>query len=260
MRGIHARAEDHPFITLATTMSAERSGLLYSLSLAFARKTGVEIYTVPMGTREALKSGERGECDVLLVHDRPRELQFMQDGFGTVRREVMHDEYILVGPQADPAKIGGMHDARAALRKVAEAEALFISRGDLSTTDVAERRIWTEAIGHVPSHDAWHSETGSSMQRTLAAAALKNGYAFADRATWAKFSDHRHLKIVVAGDPRLVDQYSAILVNPAQHPKVKAALGMAFIEWLTSQDGQNAITTYKVEGKQVFFPDHVKKP
>jgi tungstate transport system substrate-binding protein len=259
--GVPAHAEDHLFITLATTMSAQRSGLLSYLSVVFARRTGIEIYAVPLGTRQALMSGEVGECDVLLVHDRERELQFMRSGFGSVRREVMHDDYILVGPEEDPAKIGGMHDVRAALRKIAEAKALFISRGDGSTTDTAEQQIWTEAIGgEVPGREPWHRITESSMQRTLTAAALSGGYAFADRATWVKLSDHRHLKIVVEGDPRMIDQYSVILVNPAKHPQVKAKLGLAFIDWLTSEEGQSTIASYRVEGKEVFFPALKVKP
>jgi tungstate transport system substrate-binding protein len=252
-----SHAEDHPFITVATTNSALKSGLLDYLVPAFTHRTGIEVYVAAEGTRHALESGERGECDVVLVHNRSLELQFMQNGFGSLRREVMYNDYILVGPEDDPAKIKGMHDASAALRKIAAAKALFISRGDLSTTDAAERQIWTEAVGRQPAdRDTWHLETGSSMQQTLITAASMNGYAFADRATWVKFSDRRHLRIVVDGDPRMIDQYAAILVNPARHPEVKPDLGRAFITWLTSPEGQDMIASYKLDGEEVFFPDY----
>ena len=254
-----SQAEERSFIILATTVSVRKSGLLDFLLPVFTRRTGVEVYMVAVGTIQALKSGELGECDVLLVHDRQRELQFMQNGFGSVRRDVMYDDYILVGPEEDPAKIGGMHDARAALRKIAEAHALFISRGDRSTTDTIERGIWAEALSRsVPDREPWHLHTGASLQQTLATAASMNGYSFVDRATWAKFSDRGHLKIVVESDARMIDQYSAILVNPAKHPQVKAELGMAFIEWLTSKEGQDTIASYKVENEELFFPDYVK--
>jgi tungstate transport system substrate-binding protein len=172
----------------------------------------------------------------------------------------MHNDYILVGPEEDPAKVSGMHDASAALRKIAETKALFVSRGDGSATDNAEQKIWTEAIGLlVPGRDPWRRITGSSMQQTLAAAASMNGYAFADRATWATFGDRRHLKVVLEGESRMIDQYSAILVNPTRHPQVKADLGMKFIEWLTSQEGRDTIASYKVEGEELFFPDQAKR-
>jgi len=250
-------AEDHPFITVATTNSALKSGLLDFLVPSFTRSTGIQVYVAAEGTRHALESGELGECDVVLVHDRSRELQFMQNGFGSVRRDVMYNDYILVGPEDDPAKIQDMHDASAALRKIADVKALFISRGDMSATDLAERTIWTEAVGRqAPDRASWHLETGSSLQQTLVTAASMNGYAFADRATWVKFSARGHLRVVVDGDPRLIDQYAAILVNPARHPQVKSALGMTFIAWLTSPEGQAMIASYKLDGEQVFFPDY----
>jgi tungstate transport system substrate-binding protein len=252
-----SHAEDPPFITVATTHSALKSGLLDYLLPVFTHATGIEVYVAAEGTRHALESGELGECDVVLVHDRSLELQFMHNGFGSLRREVMYNDYIIVGPEDDPAKIKGMHDASAALRKIADAKALFISRGDMSTTDVAERRIWTEAVGRqAPDRDSWHLDTGSSMQQTLTTAASMNGYAFADRATWVKFTDRRHLRVDVDGDPHMIDQYAAILVNPARHPQVKADLGMAFIAWLTSSEGQDKIASYKIDGEQVFFPDY----
>jgi tungstate transport system substrate-binding protein len=250
-------AEDQSYITVAATTSTQQSGMLKYLVPVFTHRTGIEVYVVAVGTGEALKSGELGQCDVVLVHDKSRELQFVQNGFGSVRREVMYNEFVLVGPEDDPAKISGTHDATAALRKIAEAKALFISRGDTSGTDAAERRLWIEAGGRpTPGRDAWYVETGSGMEQALSTAASMNGYALTDRATWANFGDRRHLKIVVDGDPRLMNQYAVILVNPARHPQVKAGPGMAFIEWLTSQEGQDTIASYKINGEQVFFPDY----
>jgi tungstate transport system substrate-binding protein len=252
-----AYAEDRSYIIVASTTSAQQSGLLKYLLPVFTRRTGIEVYVVAVGTGQALKSGERGECDVVLVHDKSRELQFMQNGFGSVRREVMYDDFILVGPGDDPAKINGTHDAVAALRKIAETKAPFISRGDISGTDAAEQRLWTEAGGRpAPARDQWYLQTGSGMEQTLTTAASMNGYTLTDRATWAGFSDRRELKIIVDGDPRLMNQYSVILVNQARHPQIKSTLGMAFIAWLTSPEGQDMIASYKLGGQQVFFPDY----
>jgi tungstate transport system substrate-binding protein len=252
-----SRAADHPFITVASTTSTEQSGLFGYLLPKFTQKTGIDVYVVAVGTGEALRAGQLGECDVVLVHDKLRELQFMQDGLGSVRREVMYNDFVLVGPKDDPAKISPSHDAVDALRKIAEARALFISRGDTSGTDAAEQRLWAEA-GDRPMarRDPWYVQTGSSMEQALATAASTKGYLLTDRATWLKFNDGRALKIVVSGDPRLMNQYAVILVNPALHPKVKSDLGTAFIEWLTSREGQDTIASYKVEGEQVFFPNY----
>jgi len=253
---LYARAGEHPFITVASTTSTEQSGLLGYLLPTFTQRTGIYVYVVAVGTGQALEAGERGECDVVLVHDRSRELQFMQKGFGSVRREVMYNDFVLVGPKDDPAKINASDNAIDALHKIAEARALFISRGDLSGTDAAEQRLWTEAGGRPTRRDAWYVQTGASMQQTLAAAASMKGYLLTDRATWLKFNNGRDLKIVDAGDPKLRNQYAVILVNPALHPKIKPDLGVAFVDWLTSRDGQDAIASYKVEGEQVFFPNY----
>ena len=250
-------AAEHPFITMASTTSTEQSGLFAFLLPTFTQRTGIDVYVAAVGTGAALKAGELGECDVVLVHDRSRELQFMQNGFGNVRREVMYNDFVIVGPKEDPAKINASHDAVEALRKIADARALFISRGDMSGTDAFEQRLWTEA-GHRPiaRRAPWYVQTGSSMEQTLATAASMNAYTLTDRATWLKFNNSRNLKIVVAGAPRLRNQYAVILVNPMRHPKVKTDLAMAFVEWLTSREGQDRIASYKIEGEQVFFPNY----
>ncbi len=251
-----AHAEDHPFITLASTTSAEQSGLLGYLLPMFSRRTGIDVLVAAVGTGQALKSGELGECDVVLVHDKSQELRFVQSGFGTVRRDVMYNDFVLVGPKDDPAKIDAMHDAVAALRRIAGARALFVSRGDMSGTDAAEQRLWAEAGGKpMADRDLWYVQTGSSMEQTLATAASRDGYTLSDRGTWARFNDRANLKILVEGDQRLINHYAVILVNPARHLQVKAELGMTFVEWLTSREAQAAIAGYKVKGEQLFFPD-----
>ena len=256
---LECRAEDYPFITVASTTSTEQSGLLAYLLPTFTQTTGIDVYLAAVGTGEALKIGERGDCDVLLVHDATRELQFMRSGFGSVRREVMYNDFVIVGPEDDPAKIDATHDAVAALRKIAAAKARFVSRGDLSGTEAAEQRLWTE-VGSRPlaARDLWYLKTGSSMGQTLATAVMANGYTLTDRGTWVQFRDRRNLKIVVEHDPLLLNQYAVMLVNPARHPQVKVDTGMAFIEWLTSREGQDKIASYKVEGQQLFFPNYVE--
>ena len=252
-------AEDYPFITVASTTSTEQSGLLGYLIPAFRQTSGIDIYVVAVGTGEALEIGERGECDVVLVHDKPRELQFMRNGFGSVRREVMYNDFVVVGPRDDPAKIDATHDAIAALRKIAAAKARFVARGDLSGTAAAEERLWAEAGGlPIPTRDLWYVKTGGGMEQMLASAASTNGYALTDRGTWLHFHDRGELKIVVEDDPRLFNQYAVMLVNPARYPQVKAQMGMAFIDWLTSPAGQAKIASYKVDDQQLFFPDYVE--
>ena len=254
---LEAHADDHPFITLASTTSTEQSGLLGYLLPLFTRTRGIEVLVVAVGTGQALKIGEFGECDVVLVHDKAREIQFMQNGFGSVRREVMYNDFVLVGPRYDPAGIGGTHDAIAALRKIAAARTRFVSRGDMSGTDAAEQRLWAEAGVHpIAAHDLWYVKTGSSMGQTLTTAASTNGYALTDRGTWLRFLDRRNMTIVVDRDPRLFNQYAVMLVNAARHSGVKAELGMAFIDWLSSQQGQDAIAGYKLAGEQLFFPNY----
>ena len=183
----------------------------------------------------------------------------MREGFGSVRREVMYNDFVVVGPRNDPAKIDATHDAVAALRKVAAAKVRFVARGDSSGTAAAEERLWTEAGGlPIPTRDLWYVRTGGGMEQTLASAASTNGYALTDRGTWLHFRDRGELKIVVEDDPRLFNQYAVMLVNPARYPQVKAQMGMAFIDWLTSPAGQAKIASYKVDDQQLFFPDYVE--
>lgn len=245
-----------PYITVASTTSTEQSGLFGYLLPAFTKATGTEVRVVAVGTGQALKIGERGDCDVVFVHDRPSELKFVADGFGVERHEVMYNDFVLVGPAGDPAKVAGGHDIVAALRNIAAAKAPFVSRGDDSGTDKAEKRLWRDAgIDIKPVSGTWYRDTGSGMGPTLNTAAAMDGYTLTDRGTWLSFQNRRTLKIVVEGDKRLFNQYGVMLVNPARHPSVKQALGRRFIDWLVSPDGQAAIAGYTINGQQLFFPN-----
>ena len=245
-----------PYITVASTTSTEQSGLFGHLLPAFTKLTGIEVRVVAVGTGQALKIGERGDCDVVFVHDKPSELKFVADGWGVGRREVMYNDFVLIGPSSDPAKVDGGHDVVAALRKIAAAKAPFVSRGDDSGTDKAEKRLWQEAGIDVKAvSGTWYRDTGSGMGPTLNTTAAMNGYTLSDRGTWLSFQNRQALKIVVEGDKRLFNQYGVMLVNPARHPSVKQELGRRFIDWLVSPDGQGTIAAYKINGEQLFFPN-----
>jgi tungstate transport system substrate-binding protein len=245
-----------PFITVASTTSTEESGLFGYLLPVFTKATGIQVRVVAVGTGQALKIGERGDCDVVFVHDRPAELAFVERGFGIDRREVMYNDFILVGPKADPARVAGGKDIVAAFRKIAEAKAPFVARGDDSGTSKAEMRLWKEAgIDPKTAGAGWYRDTGSGMGPTLNAAAAMDGYTLSDRGTWLSFKNKQNLTIVVEGDRRLFNQYGVMLVNPQKQPHVKRELGEKFIDWLTSADGQQTIARYKISGAQLFFPD-----
>jgi tungstate transport system substrate-binding protein len=250
-------AEQQRFITVASTTSTEESGLFDYLLPAFTKPTGIQVRVVAVGTGQALKIGERGDCDVAFVHDRPAELAFVEQGFGIDRREVMYNDFILVGPKSDPAHVAGGKDIVAALGKIAEAKAQFIvARGDDSGTSKAEMRLWKQGgIDPKTTGTGWYRDTGSGMGPTLNTAAAMDGYTLSDRGTWLSFKNKQNLTIVVEGDQRLFNQYGIMLVNPARHSYVKRDLGEKFIDWLTSQDGQQAIAGYKINGAQLFFPD-----
>jgi tungstate transport system substrate-binding protein len=248
-------AQQH-FITVASTTSTEESGLFRHLLPDFTKETGVEVRVVAVGTGQALKIGERGDCDVVFVHDKPAELAFIERGFGVDRREVMHNDFILVGPTSDPAHVDGGKDIVAALRKIANAKAPFVARGDDSGTSKAEIRLWKEAgIDPKAAGGGWYRDTGSGMGPTLNTAAAMDGYALSDRGTWLSFKNKQSLKINVEGDRRLFNQYGVMLVNPAKHPYVKQDLGRRFIDWLTSPEGQRTIADYRINGEPLFFPD-----
>jgi tungstate transport system substrate-binding protein len=241
-------------IVVSSTTSTEQSGLFGFMLPIFKSKTGIDVKVVAVGTGQALDIGRRGDADVVFVHDKPAEEKFVSEGFGTKRTEVMYNDFVLIGPKADPAKIAGGKDIKAAFQKVAAAQAPFVSRGDKSGTHAAELRYWKDA-GITVAPSAWYKETGSGMGPALNTASAMNGYILADRATWLSFKNRGDLTILVEGDPKLFNQYGVMLVNPAKFPQVKKAEGQAFIDWITSKDGQNVIASYKIGGEQLFFPN-----
>ena len=243
------------FLTLASTTSTEQSGFFDHLLPRFTEKTGIPVKVVALGTGQALDIGRRGDADVIFVHDREAEERFVAQGFGTKRHEVMYNDFIIIGPKADPATAAGK-DLLHALRRIAETNAAFISRGDRSGTHAAELRYWADA-GLAPAtfKGAWYKEIGQGMGPALNTALAANAYVLADRGTWLSFKNRGDLALLVEGDHRLFNQYAVILVNPARHPHVKAAEGQAFVQWLVSREGQKAIADYRIAGEQLFFPN-----
>ncbi len=241
------------FITVASTTSTEQSGLFRHLLPTFEKRTGIQVRVVALGTGQALDTGKRGDCDVVLVHDKAAELKLVEAGWFVERRDVMYNDFVIVGPRSDPAGVKGMKDAVAALKTISAARAPFASRGDKSGTHAAELRLWAQA-GVAPA-GAWYRETGSGMGATLNTASGMNAYALADRGTWLSFKNRGELAILVAGDARLFNQYGVMLVNPAKHAHVKRDWGRAFIGWLVSAEGQAAIAAYEIGGEQLFFPN-----
>ena len=244
------------FITVASTTSTEQSGLFKHLLPAFERKTGIQVRVVALGTGQSLDMGKRGDADVVFVHAKELEEKFVAEGFGVKRFDVMYNDFVLVGPKSDPAKIGGTKDIVAGLQKIKAAQAPFASRGDKSGTHFAELQLWKAAgIDIAKDKGPWYRDTGSGMGPTLNTASGMNAYALTDRGTWRSFKNRGELVISVAGDQRLFNQYGAILVNPAKHPHVKKEMGQAFVNWVISPEGQKAIAEYKIGGDQLFFPN-----
>jgi tungstate transport system substrate-binding protein len=244
------------FITVASTTSTEQSGLFKHLLPIFEKKSGVQVRVVALGTGQALDMGRRGDADVVFVHAKPLEEKFVAEGYGLQRFEVMYNDFILVGPKSDPARVAGGKDVVEALQKIRKTQSPFASRGDKSGTHFAEVEMWKAAgIDIGKDKGAWYRETGSGMGPTLNTASGMNAYALADRGTWLSFKNRGELVISVAGDRRLFNQYGVMLVNPAKHPHVKKEMGQAFVDWLVSDEGQDAIAAYKIGGEQLFFPN-----
>jgi len=243
-------------ITLSSTTSTEQSGLFGHILPLFREATGITVRVVALGTGQALDVARRGDADVLLVHDRAAEERFVAGGFATRRHHVMFNDFVIIGPAADPARIGGSRDAPAALKRIAETRAPFISRGDRSGTHAAELRLWQIAgIDPLTGRGAWYREVGQGMGPALNTAAAQNAYLLADRGTWLAFRNRQELRILAEGDTRLFNQYGVMLVNPARHPHVRANDGQAFVDWLISTPGQRAIASFRVGGEQIFFPN-----
>ena len=243
------------FIVMASTTSTEQSGLFAHLLPAFKAATGTDVRVVALGTGQALDTGRRGDADIVFVHDQVAEEKFVAEGFGLKRLPVMYNDFVLIGPAADPAKTRGK-DITAALQKVGTAGAPFVSRGDKSGTHAAELRYWKAAGTDIAAaKPAGYKECGCGMGPALNIAASTGAYVLADRGTWLNFKNRADLAILVEGDTRLFNQYGVMVVNPAKHPHVKVALAQAFADWVVSPAGQASIAGYKIGGEQLFFPN-----
>jgi tungstate transport system substrate-binding protein len=250
-----AHAQDAKSIVVASTTSTEQSGLFTQLLPAFKRDSGIDARVVAVGTGQALDMGRRGDADVVFVHDQVAEDKFVAEGFGVKRFPVMYNDFVLVGPKSDPAGVKGK-DIQGALAKLGASTQSFVSRGDKSGTHAAELRYWKAAnVDVTAAKPAGYKECGCGMGPALNLAAQSNAYVLADRGTWLAFKNRADLAIVVEGDQRLFNQYGVMLVNPAKHPHVKKELGQAFVDWVVSPKGQDAIAAYKIEGEQLFFPN-----
>ncbi len=252
---VGASAQDR-FITVASTTSTEQSGLFGHVLPIFQKKTGIQVRVVGLGTGQALDLARRGDADVVFVHARPAEEKFVAEGYGIERLPVMYNDFVLIGPRGDPAKVAAGRDILAALKKVEGAKAAFVSRGDKSGTHMAELALWKQAgieIDRVKG--PWYRDTGQGMGPALNTASSLNAYVLADRGTWLAFKNRGDLMILVAGDQRLFNQYGVILVNPAKHPHVRKNLAKLFVDWIVSQEGQQAIAGYRINGEQLFFPN-----
>jgi len=244
-------------IVVASTTSTQDSGLFKYLLPIFQTKTGIAVKVVALGTGQVLDIGRRGDADVVFVHPTFAGVRFLAEGHGVKRFPVMYNDFVLMGPKNDPAGIKGMNDVAEALKTIRDKQASFISRGDNSGTHRAELALWNKDVGIDIEKDngAWYESVHRGMGATLHMAAARGGYILSDRGTWIHFKHKEGLEILVAGDKRLFNQYSVILVNPDKHPNVKKELGQAFIDWLVSPDGQKAITDYKINGEQLFIPN-----
>jgi tungstate transport system substrate-binding protein len=250
---------DGRFITLSSTTSTQDSGLFGHILPIFTAASGITVHVVAVGTGQALAIGARGDADALLVHDRAGEDKFVADGFGIDRRDVMYNDFVIVGPSGDPAHIRGLKDAREALKRIAESAAPFASRGDDSGTNRMELRLWKSAGIEPDPHSGWYRDLGQGMGAMLNIAAAMNAYTLTDRATWANFKNRQDLEILTEGDPALFNPYGSILVNPAKWPKVKYQDAKTWHEWLTSKTGLDAITSYRINGEELFFPPRSTK-
>jgi tungstate transport system substrate-binding protein len=250
--GMVFSAHAQQFITVASTTSTEQSGLFKHLLPAFEKKTGIQVRVVALGTGQALDMGRRGDADVVFVHARPLEEKFVAEGHGVQRFDVMYNDFVLIGPKGDPAGVAGGKDVLEALRKIQQSKSAFVSRGDRSGTHFAELELWKAAGVHIAKDKGtWYRETGSGMGPALNTASGMNAYVLADRGTWLSFKNRGELVIAVQGDRRLFNPYGVILVKSSQ----KRPHAQAFIDWLISREGQQAIAAYKIGGEQIFFPN-----
>ena len=246
-------------ITVASTTSTQNSGLFSWLLPQFTEATGINVQVVAVGTGQAIRIATNGDADLLLVHHEASERKFVADGLGLERHPIMHNDFVIVGPSADPAGIRGTGDAEMALRLIGESEQVFVSRGDDSGTHKKELELWgASGFDPRPASGAWYREAGSGMGATLNTTSAMGGYTLSDRASWVSFGNKGDMKILLEGDPPLNNPYAAIVVNPERHPHVRVREAQALVDWLTSAKGQAAIAAFCVEGQQLFFPDVVQ--
>jgi tungstate transport system substrate-binding protein len=255
LAAINASSAADQSIVLASTTSVEASGLLANILPQFTAKTGITVNVVAQGTGKALDTARRGDADLLLVHDPEAELQFMDEGHGSMRRQIAWNDFIIVGPSADPAHVKGGSDSVTALKAIASAQAPFVSRGDKSGTNAAELRLW-KAAGQTPDalKDKWYRDIGGGMGQALTAASAMDAYTLSDRGTWLSFNSKGSLVIAIEGDPHLVNRYDVIELDPQKHAGAKLAAAKVFADWLVSSDGQQAIGAYQLNGQKLFNP------
>ena len=254
-------AAEYQTIVLASTTSVENSGLLAHILPQFTKETGITVHVVAQGTGQALVTAARGDADLVLVHDPAAEAEFMAAGHGLTRTEIAWNDFVIVGPVSDPAHIAGGHDAVAALKAIAEANATFVSRGDNSGTDALEKRLWQAAgLNPAASTRGWYRDIGGGMGAALNAASAMGAYTLSDRGTWLSFGHQTEMKIEVEGDPRLLNRYDVILLDPKTHPQAKHVPAHRLAAWLASPEGQAAIGSYVIAGQRPFHPEADPKP
>jgi tungstate transport system substrate-binding protein len=252
---------EHQTIVLASTTSVENSGLLAHILPQFTKDTGIEVRVVAQGTGQALATAAHGDADLVLVHDPEAETVFMAAGHGLTRQEIAWNDFVILGPASDPAHIAGTHDVVAALKAIAAANAPFVSRGDKSGTDALEKRLWKAAgMNPTATGDGWYRDIGGGMGAALNAASAMDAYTLSDRGTWLSFGRKGDLKIVLEGDPRLLNRYDVILLNPQSHRQAKQEPAHRFAAWLSSPEGQAAIGGYTIAGERLFHPESDPKP
>lgn len=249
-------SDDAPYILLQSTTSTKNSGLYSYLLPKFKDETGIEVRVVAVGTGQALRNAQNGDADVLIAHAKTRELDFVSKGFGIQRHELMYNDFVIVGPKVDPAGALEASKVVEALKKIADKQSIFLSRGDDSGTHIKELSLWELANIDVDAGGSnWYREAGAGMGATLNTAVSMNAYTLSDRATWISFGNKQDHVIVFEQDPPLNNQYGIIAVNPEKHPHVKIELTQQFIDWLLSEEGQSAIASYRVQDQQLFFPN-----
>jgi tungstate transport system substrate-binding protein len=261
LAGVTPALAQNQSIVVASTTSTQDSGLFDYILPLFEKEAGIDVKIVAQGTGQALDTGRRGDADVVFVHAKAQEEEFIQEGFGVKRSDVMYNDFVLIGPKSDPAGVSGTTDIAAALVEIEAKEASFVSRGDRSGTHSAELRLWKDAgVDIETAKGPWYKDIGQGMGAALNSASAMDAYVLSDRGTWLSFKNRGDLVIVVEGDKRLFNQYGVMLVNPEKYPDVKAEAGQIFIDWLIAPEGQKAIGAYKIDGQQLFFPNASGEP